>query len=388
MNITMSKKQLFALFFCNLAPTTIGFGLAPLIPVHATRNLGVAPAVTGYLLAFIFLAQAIGTTTAGVLSDKFQKRKVLIIVAGLGNPPILWLMGKVTVISHFFILIGVSWFLTGIGVVLLNILTGLFADPAERGKVFGILALTEGLGATFGGLTTGQIADRAGFPTLFAILALFSILLPISALFLKDKVVHRDESRSMSMESNTRARPKLEKPLQLLLIANLISGIAMFMGSLGRSLTMTGLGFSAAAISSTVAVGGMVTLPLRPLFGELSDRYRRENILILFYTTSAIALSILAIAVTLTEFWIAFAILYIGTIRGAIGAALVTDLTTRETLGIGMSVFSATNWVGGIIGYAITGNAVQYIGRTNAMFIAATLPLISIPFLLQIRKVR
>ena len=175
--------------------------------------------------------------------------------------------------------------------------------------------------------------------------------------------------------------------MQLLLMANLISGIAMFMGSLGRSLAMTGLGFSAAAISSTVAIGGMVTLPLRPLFGELSDRYRRENILILFYLTSALALSILATAITLPEFWLAFAILYIGTIRGAIGSALVTDLTTRESLGSGMSVFSATNWAGGIIGYAITGNAVQYLGRTNTMFFAATLPLIAIPFLVQIRRV-
>ena len=52
-----------------------------------------------------------------------------------------------------------------------------------------------------------------------------------------------------------------------------------------------------------------------------------------------------------------------------------------------MSVFNATNWAGGIIGYAITGNAVQYFGRTNAVFFAATLILLAIPFLFQIRKV-
>lgn len=387
MNIIMSKKQLSALFFCNLAPAYIGFGVISLIPVHATRNFGAAPAVTGYLLAFLFFAQALGTATAGVLSDKFQKRKRMIIVAGLGNAPMFWLMGKATLISHFLILIGASWFLSGIGVVLINILTGLFADPAERGKIFGILALTEGIGATIGGLTTGQIADQFGFPILFAVLGLISILLPFSALFLKDKVIPRDESRDTDRDADTGSQHKLKKPLQLLLIANLISGIAMFMGSLGRSLAMTELGFSAAAISSTVAVGGLVTLPLRPIFGELSDHYRRENIIILFYLTGAIALSILAIAVTLTEFWLAFAILYIGTIRNAIGSALVADLTTRESLGTGMSVFNATHWAGGIIGYAITGNAVQYFGRTNAMFFAATLILVGIPFLLQIRKV-
>jgi MFS family permease len=71
MNLTMDKKQLSALFFCNLAPATIGFGIVSLIPVHATRNLGAAPAVTGYLLAFLFFAQALGTITAGILSDKF-----------------------------------------------------------------------------------------------------------------------------------------------------------------------------------------------------------------------------------------------------------------------------------------------------------------------------
>jgi MFS family permease len=70
---------------------------------------------------------------------------------------------------------------------LLSILTGLFAEEAKRGKVFGFLSLAGTLGASVGGLTTGGIADRWGYPTMFAALSPFSILLPLAALLLKDK---------------------------------------------------------------------------------------------------------------------------------------------------------------------------------------------------------
>jgi len=74
------------------------------------------------------------------------------------------------------------WFLSGIGHTLISILTGLFAEEAERGKVFGNLELTTGLAAVFSGLTFGRIADTWGFPSLCVFTGFLWILFPLIGL--------------------------------------------------------------------------------------------------------------------------------------------------------------------------------------------------------------
>jgi len=49
-------------------------------------------------------------------------------------------MGRATNIWQLTILTGTTWFLSGMGVALVNILVGLFAEKTERGKIFGILS--------------------------------------------------------------------------------------------------------------------------------------------------------------------------------------------------------------------------------------------------------
>ena len=70
----MSRKQFFALFLCNLTPFIVGAGALPLLPVYAA-DLGAPPAVTGYYLAFSYLALTVGTLVAGWLSDRLGRRR-------------------------------------------------------------------------------------------------------------------------------------------------------------------------------------------------------------------------------------------------------------------------------------------------------------------------
>lgn len=379
----MSRKQLFALFLCSLVIWTTGSGLIPLLPVYATQ-IGAAPAVVGYYLSFTYLASAIGTVAAGWLSDRLQRRKTLTIMCGMVSVPALWLMGRATNVWHLAMLTATIWFLGSMGLTLLGILTGLFAQQAERGKVFGILALTSTLGALIGGLTTGPIADRWGYPTMFAALSLFWSLLPLTALLLEDKVVARvrDEGASPSRE-----KPGLGGGLYLLLLASLTVGLAQFVANLGRSLAMNDLGFSAAAISSTGAVGAALALPLPVLVGWLSDRVGRVRLLIFGYLACTMGLLVLAVATSLYHFWLALALLNVLYAVNSVGSALVMDLAPKESLGRGLSLFSATNSVGGIIGFAGTGYAVQSLGMAFILRLGAFLPLIAIAVLIPIRQV-
>jgi MFS family permease len=382
--VAMSKTQLFSLFLCSLVIWTIGNGLLPLLPVFATQ-IGAEPAVVGYYLSFSYLTLATGTVVAGWLSDKLQRRKALLIVGGVVSIPAIWLMGQATNVWHLAALTATVWFPGGMVLTLVSILTGLFAEETERGKVFGILSLTSALGTLIGGVTTGPIVDRWGYPTMFAALSLFWSLSPLTALLLEDKVVARVRD---SDASAAREKPGLGGSFFLLLLASLAVGLAYFVAILSRSLVMNDLGFSAAAISSTGAISGAVTLPLPPLLGWLSDRVGRKRLMALCYLAGTVGLLALAVSVSLWHFWVVISLMNILSSVGSVGSAMVTDLVPQGSLGRGMSLFTAMTWVGGIIGFAGTGYAVQNLGMTSTFVMGAFLPLIAIVLLIPIRQGR
>lgn len=251
----MSKKQILVLFVCSLVPWTVGNGLLPLLPVYAT-HLGADPATAGYYLAFSYLALAVGAVAAGWLSDRLQRHKMPLILAGLTGIPITWLMG------------------------------------------------------------------RAGFVI-----------------------------------------------------------------NLGRSLLMTDLGFGALEISSTGAVSGVVAMPLPFLMGWLSDRMGRRIFLYLGYLAGAAGLVMFVMS---TSLWHFFSVSVLQAIlmgvNGTIGNAMVTDVVPQESLGRGLALFGATGWIGGVLGFAGTGYALQNLGTVPTFILATSLPLIAIVLLIPIRS--
>ena len=378
----MSKKQILALFVCSLVPWTVGNGLVPLLPVYATQ-LGADPAAAGYYLAFSYFALAVGAVAAGWLSDRLGRRKMPLIVAGLAGVPIAWLIGRVGDIWGLSVLTAVLWFCGGLGLALIGILTGLSAGDDERGKVFGILSLTTGLGALIGGLTTGFIVDRWGFPTMFTAVAVFLILWPLAGIFLTEKEVERVQGEGRLAKE----RSRLGRSYHFLFAASLVASVASFIIVLGRSLLMSDLGFGAMAIASTGAVGGIVAMPLPLLMGWLSDRTGRKIFLYLGYLAGIASLSVLAISTSLWHFCIVLVLQTIFmTVSATVGNALVTDLLPQESLGRGLSLFGATGWIGGVLGFAGAGYALQSLGTLPTFIIGICLTLIAIVLLIPIRS--
>jgi DHA1 family bicyclomycin/chloramphenicol resistance-like MFS transporter len=366
----------------SLVVWTVGNGVAPLLPVYAAQ-LGAGPALIGTYLAFSYLALATGTLIAGWLSDRLQSRKALIIVGGAVNVPAIWLMGRATNVWQLAALTGTVWFGGGTVLALVSILTGLFAEPSERGRLFGILSLTGALGSLLGGLATGPMADRWGYPTMFAILALFWSLSPLVALLLEDKVVVpvRDGDPSGAGEASG-----FGGSFHLLLLASVLIGLSYFVAVLSRSLVMDALGFGASAISGTGAVGGAVTLPLPALLGWLSDRMSRKRLLIGCCLVGAVGVLALALAASLWHFWVVMSLVSVLFCVSGVGSAMVTDLVGEGSLGRGLSLFTATTWVGAVLGFAGTGYAIQRLGLTPTVVVGASLPLVAVALLIPIRE--
>lgn len=98
MEITMSNKQLAALFLRSIVPWIAGNGLIPLLSVYAAQ-LGASSAVAGYYLAVSYMAITLGALSAGSVSDGLHRRKLPLIIAGLVGVPVAWLIGQVTSVS-------------------------------------------------------------------------------------------------------------------------------------------------------------------------------------------------------------------------------------------------------------------------------------------------
>jgi MFS family permease len=379
----MRTRQLSLLFFCSLVGAIFANGLMPLLPVYAAR-LGADPRATGYYLAFCFLTLAVGAIAAGWLSDRFQRRKLMLIIVPILMMPAIWMMGRATQLWHLVVLTAILWLLGGMGLVVISILAGLFVKKEARGKVFGILGLTNGLGALIGGGITGPLVDRWGYAAMFTVLALIFIPRIIAAFFLEDKVV----APAPAMQTPTaRASASLGRSFYLLFWASLAGAVVSYMGNLIRSLAMNQQGFSAAAISSTVAVAGVIALLVVPKIGSLSDRLPRRSFLILCNLAAATGILLLMISASLWQFWMAISLLFVaGAVAGAVGSALVTDLVSPSKLGKGMSLFSATNYIGGIIGFGMTGYAVQTLGMSATLLVGVGLSLVAIALLLLLRR--
>jgi DHA1 family multidrug resistance protein-like MFS transporter len=142
---------------------------------------------------------------------------------------------------------------------------------------------------------------------------------------------------------------------------------------------MDGLGFSATAIASTGAVSGAVGLPLPFVTGWLSDRVDRKPLLAVCYIAAAAGLVLLTGSTSLWHFWVVFSLIGVTTsVNVAVGSAFVTDLVAPEALGRGMSLFNATMWIGGVIGFGATGYSFERLGATETFIGAAVLAVVSV----------
>lgn len=377
----MGRKQLITLFLVGVVGYSLGNGLIPLLPVYA-RNLGATPELVGYYLSICYASIAAGTIAGGWLADRLDRRKVLLVAAGVVASPALGLMGMVSDIWMLTALTALVWFSFGLGGTQISILAGLSAREAERGKVFGILGVTAGLGSLIGGLSIGFLADVLGYPAMLLALAIACVLWPLIALLTEDRRVSVTDSGAPEAKDDRR----LPGSLYLLLVSSTVVFVAHFGQLLARSLAMNDLGFGATAISSTTAIVGATTMPLPVVLGVLSDRFGRKGALTLSYVIAVVGLLVLAQATAFWHFAVTASLLAVLPASNAVGSALTRDLVPRESVGRGMAAFNATRWVGGVLGFASAGRAVQSVGMTTTFVLAGLLPVLAIALLTPIRE--
>lgn len=373
----MDKKQLALLGICNFTLSTVGGGLTGLLPVYLTR-LGADATVTGLFLAFVFLALAVSNVVGGRLSDRWQRRKPLLIAGGLLAVPFTLLMSGAVTVFLLTVLAGLVWFVSGLANAMVSVLAGLGAAEGERGRVFGILGVCTALGSLFGGLASGTIADRWGYQALFTLAGLFYLILPAAGLFLKDRHITQARREPSS------GRVSFNRTLLLLTAASALAHAANSEIVLCRPLLMNQLHFDATAISNAGGIGALIILPLPLLVGWLSDRLGRKPFLMLCYLTTALGLLILAAATREWHFWAASALQSALGVSVIVGSALITDRTPKTGLGASLSLFTATPWVGFVLGFGGGGTAISALQLTPTLLLGVGLTLLAVGLIMPI----
>lgn len=379
MTALTKNKQLIYLFLCNFSILFTGFGLFPLLPLYAAE-FGANAALIGFYLAVTYIAISIGSILAGQLSERLS-RKTLFLAAGLVGMPALVLLGQANALWQVVVLTALVWFVGGIGLSISNILTGLYTTSATRGKAFGMLALASPLGAVIGGLTVGRLVEWGGYSLMFTGLAIVWTMWPVLALTrVKDTPTCISPAGRPAPAPASSQRPGTV--FLFLLATVLLASMTVSVGRMGLSLAMKSEQFSAGAVSTANAIGGLVTIPVTLLIGILSDKLGRKRLLVFGYVIAMGSAAMLVRAQELWQFWvISSLVLSSRSVITAMSPAYATDLLSRRSLGKALPLVGTMNWVSGVIGFAGAGYVLDMFGAVSLYGAAALASFIGIMML-------
>lgn len=378
--IIMSRKQLSVLFICYLVPLIAANALLPLLPLHI-RALGGDASAAGLSLAIAFALTTAGTLASGWLSNRVGRRREFIIGGFAVNIGVFAIMSLTDDLMLLTLLNSINWLIGGMQLAMVQLLTGMYADKQSRGRAFGVIGMTSALSQLIAGATAGAIVEQWGFAALFIALAALHLAALPAALMLEDRLTAR-------IIPATPAHPAANGAFTLLFYASLLVWTANFITNMGKPLAMTALDFSPAALASTIAVAGVVNLPLPLVIGWLSDRIGRRSMLLLCYAASAVGVLIYIFATNLWHFWLAQVFMTLSITAVSIGSALVIDLVPSRSVNDSLTRYAATPALGGMIGYALSGAAFQKLGLALTFEITLLLPVIAIVALLMLQPAR
>ena len=324
-------------------------------------------------------AQILSTNLGGILGEVAEEGVRIVrerkahfeqsfdIASGLAARKLeehLPILGTIATISPYLGLFG----------TVVSIVAGLAADEKKRGRIFGLLGLTGPLGTLLGGLIFGPIVDRWGYTAAYLFIFLLELALPLASLPVTGIFIPK---RTSSQARH--ASPNLSSGFFLLIGAIVFACSGGFIGTIGISLTMHDLGFPASSLSLVAAIGGLIALPLPYLIGRLSDRVGRRMLLSTSYLTGMFGLLTLTFANVFGLFALASGFNNIRAfVSSGLAQALVTDLVPKESLSRAMSLYQSFVWVGGIIGFALSGVLFHAIGQRATFIAAAAIILIAI----------
>jgi MFS family permease len=286
----LTNRDLGLIFSCNLVGS-FGDGLyAYLLPLYMTKTLGADSVQVGILYAVMSLFAASTLFLAGMLADRYDRKKIMIAgwVAWLPAPFIFAFAQNWIQMLPGMIMWG--FWLGGPTTTAYIIAKG---DKSRMTLTFTAISAAWSLGYVFSPATGGYLAEKVGMRNVFL---LASFLYAVACMFL---VFIRSQHLTSQATRSTREQPsffKLLKTRKLLKLSVFFASI-MFILMMFRpyvpQLLADEYGYSSVEIGLLGSIAFASSALLGILLGKLGDRRRKSDAVVVSMIFCAAALALM-----------------------------------------------------------------------------------------------
>ena len=326
----------------------------------------------------LYLSYLIFGIATGLLSDRWGKRRVFVLVGSTGSMIFYWLM--TTTLSYPTLLL--FRFLQGSFTVMVwqtfMTLAIDFSDSHNRGRNMGIfgafLALGMGLGPAIGGF----IATVGVFVPYFAAVGLNALVFVIALVSLRDPPITKTRPTLGQSFMLARKKPELVVPgifnlFDRLHIGFILTALPFFLSvSLGLDESLRGMSLAIFAIPFII---------LQYPMGKLSDKHGRFRQLVIGSIGYGVVLSVVGIVGVLGFSLLLVMLAILGVFAGITSPpsmALVGDIVGQEDSAMGMGFFNFLGNIGITLGPIIFGVLIPIMGMSYAFVVVGILELITL----------
>jgi len=307
----------------------------PLLPMFLTQTLGASPAILGLIEGIAESVASLLRVFSGYISDRLGRRKPLAIAGYAAST-----LGKV------FLVVAEAWptvlagrfvdrFGKGVRTAPRDALIADSADPARRGRAYGLHRAMDSLGATLG-VIAAIVLLRSGAANVRAIFlwSLIPAALGVGVLFFaRDMRSHRVGTQAPVLRWSV-LPAKLRAYLLVVFVFTLGNSSNQFL-----LLRAQNLGVATAAVLVLYLVFNVTYAAVAYPAGRLSDWMGRRTLLVAGYALYGLVYLGFGLASSPGSLWLLFPVygLYIG-ISDGVEKALVADLapTSIRATAIGL----------------------------------------------------
>ncbi|MDP3150120.1 MAG: MFS transporter [Ignavibacteria bacterium] len=373
------KKSSLSLIFLVVFVDLLGFGiLIPILPTFAVKSLHTPESAIGIVLAVYSLVQFIFNPIFGSLSDKYGRRKIILITLLLNASGYI-----IFAFTHSFLMLLISRVVAGIGGSSIGVAQAYIADittKENRSKGMGMIGVAFGLGFVFGPIM-GGLLSHFGYMVTGFVAAGFSFLAFSFSLFLlpeslteaqKNLVVKRKIFDAASFKKVLSNRLISVVILLFFVVTFSVANIFGTFALLGHYVygftdMQNGMVFGIMGIIGAAVQGGLI--------GRLSKKYSDQKLISFGTFFLMIGLALIPYGINLTGVLLITALMSVGTgILQPTLLSLVSKVAPENEQGIVLGVNQSFSSFARMLGPLWGGFSYQYLGYqipflTGAFFV-------------------
>ena len=348
----------FLLALASLFADTSSEMLYPVLPIFLTQILGASAGIVGIVEGIAQALQNVVQIVSGRLSDKLQRRKPVALVGyalgALAKP----LIGLSTAWVGVLGARSLERLGSGVRSAPRDALVAASAEPAHRGKAFGLEGIGDNLGAFLGPLLAIALLEwlHLGLRAIFLVAVVPGSLAALMVVFVREQPAPPSQQK---LDLDLR---RLPSDYWKYLAATALFGVGNSSNSF-LVLRTRDLGASLEATIFVYALLNLVAALVSYPAGYLSDKLGRKGVLLLSFLIFIVVYA--GFGFSSNVFLVGFLFVLYGTYQGmsrSVGKALATDFAPAELQASGVGCYTATIGLTGLVASVVGGQLWTRLG--------------------------